>query len=561
MFKIRLKNLQTAQGMVEFALVLPILLLLILGIFAFGHLFFVYSSVVSASREAARWGAAVGEAASTLPRYQDCASIRAAAARVGGFAGVSTNEITGASDTGVLIEYDHGPGTGSFDVCDGSTGGPSDVQMGDRILVTVRVDYAPIVPVVNIPSFTLEASSFRTILRSVPVGEAPTAVDPCTTTTTISAYSDPNPSKLGENVLFHVAVIAADGTQPTGEISVIDDIGVLNCAATMTAAMNGNYTCPAVKYNIAGIRTIKARFDSDNTCQVSSTTSDPGPDPTHEVLAADTQISLGVEPSFLQINQSMTVNISVTAPGTGITPSGFVMVKFPGQTPNNADRKLTLSATGTASTTYVPTTAGVFTITVDYPGDNADPAKNNLLPSTASINVSIGVPTPTFVNTSTPLPTVAVTPVKTPLPAYCPYMNPGTYDIFQVSSALQLPILNPNVSGAASQNVSYVDITWPSDPAAYIQEIRFGTAVDTCTTTGNPKNCLWKNTSGLPPTHQVISNSTSGWDNKYSDLSKGATKFMRMVFNHSMPMGHYHILIRFSALNCQIELDRDKVTP
>ncbi|NTV75723.1 MAG: pilus assembly protein, partial [Holophaga sp.] len=52
-------------------------LLLILGGFAFGHMFFVYSSVVSASREAARWGAAVGEAPSALPRYQDCASIRA----------------------------------------------------------------------------------------------------------------------------------------------------------------------------------------------------------------------------------------------------------------------------------------------------------------------------------------------------------------------------------------------------------------------------------------------------------------------------------------------------
>ncbi|RPJ42904.1 MAG: hypothetical protein EHM21_12225, partial [Chloroflexi bacterium] len=111
MFKIRLKNLQTAQGMVEFALVLPLLLLLILGIFAFGHLFFVYSSVVSASREAARWGAAVGEAPSSFPRYQDCASIRAAAVRVGSFAGVNATDLDLADpvDAGVSIDFDHGP--------------------------------------------------------------------------------------------------------------------------------------------------------------------------------------------------------------------------------------------------------------------------------------------------------------------------------------------------------------------------------------------------------------------------------------------------------------------
>ncbi len=92
MSKIRLKNKQAAQGMVEFALVLPILLLVILGIFAFGHVFFAYSSVVSASREAARWGSAVGAADSFLPRYEDCNSIRAAAVRVGAFAGVSGSD-------------------------------------------------------------------------------------------------------------------------------------------------------------------------------------------------------------------------------------------------------------------------------------------------------------------------------------------------------------------------------------------------------------------------------------------------------------------------------------
>src|SRR5512133_1033593 len=82
-------RLQTAQGIVEFALVLPILLMLILGVFAFGHLFFVYSMTVSASREAARYGAAVGVTPNGIPRYRDCREIRNTATRIGGIVGVA----------------------------------------------------------------------------------------------------------------------------------------------------------------------------------------------------------------------------------------------------------------------------------------------------------------------------------------------------------------------------------------------------------------------------------------------------------------------------------------
>ncbi|HEX2981595.1 MAG TPA: TadE family protein, partial [Anaerolineaceae bacterium] len=49
------------QGMVEFALALPIILMVIFGIIEFGRLLLSYSAVFSASREAARYGAAVGD--------------------------------------------------------------------------------------------------------------------------------------------------------------------------------------------------------------------------------------------------------------------------------------------------------------------------------------------------------------------------------------------------------------------------------------------------------------------------------------------------------------------
>jgi hypothetical protein len=48
------------QGIVEFALVRPLLLVLMLGVIEFGRLLFFYSSTFTASREAARYGSAAG---------------------------------------------------------------------------------------------------------------------------------------------------------------------------------------------------------------------------------------------------------------------------------------------------------------------------------------------------------------------------------------------------------------------------------------------------------------------------------------------------------------------
>ena len=47
-----------AQAMVEFALVLPILLLVVYGLIEVGRALFIYNSVASAARQATRYGAA-----------------------------------------------------------------------------------------------------------------------------------------------------------------------------------------------------------------------------------------------------------------------------------------------------------------------------------------------------------------------------------------------------------------------------------------------------------------------------------------------------------------------
>ena len=114
---------EKAQGMVEFALVLPLLLLVMFAVIEFGRLLFTYSAVFSASREAARYGAAAGSPGNYIPYYRDCAGMEAAARRISNLAGLST----------VTINYDHGIGN-NIGSCPSTI--PDVISLGDRVEVT-----------------------------------------------------------------------------------------------------------------------------------------------------------------------------------------------------------------------------------------------------------------------------------------------------------------------------------------------------------------------------------------------------------------------------------------
>jgi hypothetical protein len=148
--------------MVEFALILPILLLLIFGIIEVSRLLFFYSIVATASRDASRYGAAVGIGPNGVRRYVDCAGIREAALGSGRFAGVASGN--------VVITYDHGPGTTAIVGCNPNPIDYKTVYLGDRLIVTVSTAYAPIVPLVNIPSYSISSRAIRTIVKEVHLG-------------------------------------------------------------------------------------------------------------------------------------------------------------------------------------------------------------------------------------------------------------------------------------------------------------------------------------------------------------------------------------------------------
>ena len=147
------------QGMVEFALVMPVFLLLVLGIVEFGRLMTAYSSVSTASRDAARYAASVGDTPTGIPHYQDCLGIREAAEKVSVFV-----------DPFIVISYDtDGPGGAApVEYCQlGKTVDPVEVPLGAQISVTVTDVYEPLIPIVQLPTIPIASETARTVLRDV----------------------------------------------------------------------------------------------------------------------------------------------------------------------------------------------------------------------------------------------------------------------------------------------------------------------------------------------------------------------------------------------------------
>jgi|SRR5450759_109304 len=151
---------QSAQGMVEFALTIPIILLMILGIIEGGRLIFIYSSLAAAGREAARYGAGIGLSSGTI-LYNDCPGIKDAAKRIGGFAGVTDSDINIFHDTGP------DPVTGLVplptEYCNPSPF-PVAFGKGDRIIIKINLSYTTMEPLIPIPPLTLHTENAHTVL-------------------------------------------------------------------------------------------------------------------------------------------------------------------------------------------------------------------------------------------------------------------------------------------------------------------------------------------------------------------------------------------------------------
>lgn len=170
------------QSMVEFSMVLPILMLVIFGLLEVGRAVFMYAVVTNASREAVRYATAYGVNESDVLHYHNCAEIKNVAKRVGFLLSLTDDDIVIDYDTGPeLVDPDGTPGSGDeyynnptiLDTCDSIDGVDEGVQLecGDRVVVTVSLDYQPAVPLVPMQAQTFTASSARTYLGIIELSE------------------------------------------------------------------------------------------------------------------------------------------------------------------------------------------------------------------------------------------------------------------------------------------------------------------------------------------------------------------------------------------------------
>lgn len=152
-----------AQAIVEFAIALPVLLMLLIGIMEVGRLVFMYAMVINSSRDAVRYASAYGRSDDYgYLKYSYCYGIRQNA-KLSGF-------LLNLQDADIDIDYDGGPGTSLLDPngCDAASGEDPDivgvVETEDRVTVTVRVDYTPMLSLLPIDARTITSTSSRTIL-------------------------------------------------------------------------------------------------------------------------------------------------------------------------------------------------------------------------------------------------------------------------------------------------------------------------------------------------------------------------------------------------------------
>jgi hypothetical protein len=150
------------QGLVEFSLIVPLLLVVIVSIIDFGRLMFTISSVASASRDAARYGASVGTDAFGIAHFQDCSGIRGTVERISYFL-----------ELDIVIEFDEdGPGGAQPEVyCQPSLDADPtvDATLGSQIVVNATGNYRSLVlsGLLNMAPIPVSSESRRTILRDI----------------------------------------------------------------------------------------------------------------------------------------------------------------------------------------------------------------------------------------------------------------------------------------------------------------------------------------------------------------------------------------------------------
>jgi Flp pilus assembly protein TadG len=154
--------------LVEFALLAPLLFLLLFGIIEGARLIGGFTGIWTAAREGARYATTLDDSTVTpgTPRYLDCAGIRATAkAKVGGLVSISDSQIG--------INYFDAVGTQVADcnTADSTYPDPPSASVGggSTVHVTVEGSFQAVVPLLSsfLNNISLDSTQSRSIFMGV----------------------------------------------------------------------------------------------------------------------------------------------------------------------------------------------------------------------------------------------------------------------------------------------------------------------------------------------------------------------------------------------------------
>jgi hypothetical protein len=196
------------QGLVEFALVVPVLVFLIMGIIDFGRIIAIYNEASNATREGLRYG---------LVNPKDCTGVEAVVKQSLLLIDSRTVDVTIQLDDGMAGD-DHVVATCPIANPDNLT-----IQPGWRLRVGLKTDVSPLTPIVNnlIASIPLSYAGARTVYNEAGVYQAP-----------------PPSGKIKGNVTAWGCQMVKETVQGT-EARPIDVINVIDMSGSMDYGWNG----------------------------------------------------------------------------------------------------------------------------------------------------------------------------------------------------------------------------------------------------------------------------------------------------------------------------------
>lgn len=147
----------SGQGLVEFALVLPIIVLMIFGLVDLGRAVFTYNTLAQAARQASR----------TAIVNQDVNAVRAVAASSGATLGL------GSSNVDVCFKAS---GSSQQDCSNAGADPCSTLAIGCLAIVSAHIDFSPLTPIIGslFSSIPLSSTSIQPIESVCPSTARPT---------------------------------------------------------------------------------------------------------------------------------------------------------------------------------------------------------------------------------------------------------------------------------------------------------------------------------------------------------------------------------------------------